>query len=120
MDSILTSVKKVLGIGEDYNYFDVDLIMHINTVFSILNQLGCGPEDGFAIEDDSAVWSDFLPDGMKLEMVKTYVYQKVRLIFDPPLGSAVIESVNRSISELEWRILNVTDFQTEAINEEEG
>lgn len=117
MDSILTSVKKLLGIEEDYTHFDIDLIMHINSVFSILNQLGVGPEEGFTIEDSSAVWSDFLPEGKKLELVKTFVAQKVRLIFDPPLGSAVIESMNRTISELEWRIMVIAD--PDPVDEEE-
>lgn len=104
MDSILTSIKKLLGITEEYKHFDQDVIMHINSAFSILSQLGVGPVDGFRIENDSAEWSEFLQDDFRLEFVKTYVYLKVRLAFDPPLSSAVIESINRQISELEWRI----------------
>lgn len=107
MDSILTSIKKLLGITQEETSFDQDLIMHINSVFSILTQLGVGPSEGFSIEDDSAIWSDFLEDSTNLELVKTYVYMKVRLMFDPPTGSAVMESMNKMISELEWRI-NVT------------
>lgn len=107
MDSILTSIKKLLGITQEETSFDQDLIMHINSVFSILTQLGVGPSEGFSIEDDSAIWSDFLEDNTNLELVKTYVYMKVRLMFDPPTGSAVMESMNKMISELEWRI-NVT------------
>lgn len=104
-DSILTSVKKLLGIAEDYTQFDTDIIMHINSVFSTLAQLGVGPSNGFAIEDDSAIWSDYLSDNAsKLNFVKTYIYLKVRLVFDPPQSSAVIEAFNRNISELEWRI----------------
>lgn len=107
MESILTSVKKMLGIDESYVHFDADLIMHINTVFSILNQLGVGPSEGYMIYDVNDIWSDFLPDGYKLEMVKSYVYLKVRLLFDPPTSSSVMESINRQIGELEFRI-NVT------------
>lgn len=107
MDSILTSVKKMLGITEDYEHFDADLIMHINSVFMILTQLGVGPSEGFSIKDKSAVWGDFISNGSNLEAVKSYVYLKVKLLFDPPLSSAVTESMNRMISELEWR-LNVS------------
>lgn len=104
MESILTSIKKMLGIAEDYNDFDPDIIMHINSVFMVLRQLGVGPEEGFSIEGEDATWSDFTSDSSKVEAIKTYVYMKVKLIFDPPLNSAVIESTNRVISELEWRL----------------
>lgn len=104
MESILTSIKKLLGIEEDYECFDADLIMHINSVFMILNQLGVGPEEGFYIQDASTTWSEFIPDGSNLEAVKSYIFLKVKLMFDPPASSSVIESINRSISELEWRL----------------
>ena len=112
MESILTSIKKLLGITEEYDQFDPDIIMHINSVFMILTQLGVGPAEGFSIEDDTAVWTDFIQDAKKLESVKTYIYLKVKLLFDPPLSSAVIESMNRLINELEWR-LNVAAESTE-------
>jgi hypothetical protein len=105
MESILTSIKKSLGIVEEYEHFDADLVMHINSVLAVLTQLGVGPPGGFAVRDKDALWTDFLPADLRLEFVKSYVYLKVRLLFDPPLGSAVIESINRLISELEWRIL---------------
>ena len=104
MESILTSIKKLLGIAEEYEHFDPDIIMHINSVFMILNQIGVGPSEGFTIEDETSVWTDFIPETLRLEAVKTYVYLKVRLLFDPPLNSTVIESINRTISELEWRL----------------
>ena len=104
MDSILTSVKKMLGIAEEYDHFDADLIMHINSVLTILGQLGVGPDEGFFIEDDGAEWTDFVPDMPKLQFIKTYVYQKVKLLFDPPQSTSAIEALNRSIGELEWRI----------------
>ncbi len=107
MDSILISIKKLLGIAEDYNHFDPDIIIYINSAFSVLTQLGVGPEDGFRIEDASKTWSEFLYDDPRLEFVRAFIYLKVKLAFDPPLGSAVIEAINRQISELEWRI-NVT------------
>lgn len=107
MESVLTSIKKLLGIQEEYTHFDTDIIIHINSVFMILTQLGVGPENGFSISDSTATWNDFIPGDSNLEAVKTYVYLKVRLLFDPPLNSAVIEAINRSISEFEWR-LNVS------------
>lgn len=108
MESILTSIKKLLGIAEEYEHFDTDIIMHINSAFSVLTQLGVGPEEGFRIEDASTEWSEFLYDDPRLEMVRTYVYLKVKQVFDSnSSSSAVIEAINRQIQELEWRI-NVT------------
>ena len=105
-ESILTSVKKMLGIAKEYEHFDSDLIMHINSVLMILSQLGIGPVEGFLIEDESASWSDFIPEGKNLELVKSYVFLKVRLLFDPPLSSSVLEAMNRMINEFEWRLQN--------------
>ena len=102
--SILTSIKKMLGVAEDYTEFDEDIITHINSVFLNLTQLGVGPEEGFMIEDDTAVWEDFIDDSIRLQAVKTYTYLKVKLLFDPPLSSSVTESFTRTIAELEWRL----------------
>lgn len=102
--SILTSIKKMLGIAEDYTEFDEDIITHINSVFLNLTQLGVGPEEGFMIEDDTTVWEDFIDDSIQLQAVKTYMYLKVKLLFDPPLSSSVTESFTRMIAELEWRL----------------
>ena len=113
MDSILTSIKKLLGITEGYEYFDVDIIIHINSVFSILSQLGVGPPEGFSIKDKDAVWSDFLPESPLLEFVKSYTGIKVKMLFDPPLTSSVIESNNRILSELEWRIMEGAEYLPE-------
>ena len=104
MDSILTSVKKIVGISEEDESFDIDLIMHINSVLMILNQLGVGPTGGFSISDKTSVWSDLLNES-SIEAVKSYVGLKVRMIFDPPTSSAVTDAINKTISELEWRIL---------------
>lgn len=103
-ESILTSIKKLLGIQKDYEHFDQDIIIHINSVFSTLTQLGVGPPEGFSITGADDVWEDFIPQNPKLEFVKSYIYQKVKLLFDPPLSSAVIEAMNRSIAEFEWRL----------------
>lgn len=103
-DSVLTSIKKLLGIAEEYEHFDADLIMHINSVFSILTQLGVGPSKGFMIEDKSATWKDFISDESKYMLVKSYMHLKVKLLFDPPLSSAVLECYKTQISEYEWRL----------------
>nr|DAH91856.1 MAG TPA: hypothetical protein [Caudoviricetes sp.] len=103
-DSILNSIKGLLYIDESEKGFDSDIIMHINSVFMVLNQLGVGPDEGFTISDDSATWSDFLGEDKSLEGVKTYVYMKVRMIFDPPTSSSVMDSMKRSIDEFEWRL----------------
>lgn len=103
-DSILTSIKKLLGIEEAYTHFDTDLIMHINSVFMILTQLGVGPAEGFSITDSDAVWGDFITNENSVEAVKSYIYLKVKLMFDPPLSGTVSDSMSRTISELEWRL----------------
>lgn len=103
-ESILNSIKKLLGLSKEYEAFDTDIIIHINTVFMVLNQLGVGPEDGFSIKDKEAKWSDFLESAIDLESVKTYIYLKVRLVFDPPLNASVLESMKQTIAELEWRL----------------
>ena len=116
MESILTSIKKQLGIAKDYTHFDADIIMHINSVFMVLTQLGVGPSDGFYIEDDSLEWMDFIEDPNQLQAVKTYIYLKVRLLFDPAsLGSATLAAYERQIQELEWR-LNVAAESGESNN----
>lgn len=107
MESILTSIKKLLGIAEEYDHFDADLIIHINSVFVILNQLGVGPSTGFRIEDDSTTWDEYISDEDNLDEVKSFIHLKVKLLFDPPQSSIVMESMNRMIKEFEFR-LNVT------------
>lgn len=104
MESILNSVKKQLGITAEYDHFDPDIIMHINTVFMVLNQLGVGPDEGFYIEDDVASWADYLGDPTKLQMVKTYMGLKVRMLFDPPASSTVMNAMNQAIAEFEFRL----------------
>lgn len=103
-DSILTSTKKVLGIDEAYTAFDVDILMHINSVFATLNQLGLGPDEGYMIEDETPTWSDFFGNDPRLNSIKTYVYLKVRILFDPPGTSYLIQSLERQAEELTWRL----------------
>ena len=107
MESILQSVKKMLGIIPDYTNFDDDIIMHINSVFMILQQLGVGPKEGFAISDQFTLWTDYIKDPVKLQIVKSYIALRVRLLFDPPTSSTHIESIKQQIAEFEWR-LNVS------------
>lgn len=111
MESILISIKKLLGIPNDYTQFDDDIIMHINSVLLNLTQLGVGPETGFSIEDDSAEWTDFvdIENNAQLHAIKTYIYLKVKLLFDPPLSSSVTDAMNNQIAELEWRLNAVVE-----------
>lgn len=102
--SILTSVKKNLGILDDYTAFDDDILMHINTAFSTLRQLGIGPDVGFEIADKTALWDTFTGGDPKLNSVKTYIWIKVRLLFDPPTSSFMIESLKKQADEIEWRL----------------
>lgn len=111
-ESILTSVKKVLGIPEYYEHFDQDILLHLNSVMSILHQLGIGPENGFVVEDDSTIWSDLFDgdiDTNKMMYVKSYVCLRVRLLFDPPASSGAIDAMERQMRELEWRITVTRD-----------
>lgn len=109
MDSILTSIKKLLGISEEDEHFDPDIIMHINSVFMILTQLGVGPAEGFRIEDEMSTWNDFTDNMHQVEAVKSYMYMKVKLLFDPPLNSSAVESMKNLIQELEFRLNLVAD-----------
>ena len=117
--SILTSTKKILGISEDYTVFDLDIITHINTAFSTLTQLGVGPVDGFMIEGAGEVWTDFDPidDDRQYNAVKSYIFLRVRLLFDPPTTSYLITATEKQIQELEWR-LNTYREETEWVDPE--
>lgn len=103
-DSILMTIRKLVC-GDPYaDHFDTDLLVHINACFSILNQLGVGPESGFVVTDETQNWSSYVADNRTLNMVKTYVTLKVKKIFDPPLTSSVLEAIDKEISQLEWRL----------------
>lgn len=104
-DSILLTIKKMLGIAEEYHAFDIDLIVNINSVFLTLNQLGVGPEVPYQINGEKETWKDFLKrDGQKFSGVETYVYLKTRLLFDPPTNSFLVEAIEKQCNELEWRL----------------
>ena len=113
MDSILESVKKLLGITPEYTQFDEDVVMHVNAAFLTLREIGVGPAAGFSISDASATWHDYIADDDSLlGAVKVYVAQKVRLAFDPPTNSAVLEALKASNQELEWRMSVLVDPAT--------
>lgn len=120
MESILTSIKKMLGITEEYEHFDSDLIIHINSVFMILTQLGVGAPSGFSIQDKSTTWKEFISDETKLQLVKSYTHMKVKLLFDPPLSSAVIASMEKMIAEAEWRLNIAAETNIEKSEEYES
>lgn len=106
-NSILSNVKKLLGVGSDYEVFDVDVITHINTTFSILNQMGVGPQDGFEITGYNETWDHYLSyseNKKQLQSIKSYVYAKVRFLFDPPTNGTLMEALNKTIAELEYRL----------------
>lgn len=103
-DSILDSTKKILGFVADNTAFDADVIMHINTVFSDLEQLGIGPAEGFAIEDATPTWEDYLGTDLRLNNIKSYTYLRVRMLVDPPATSYLLNAMKDQIRELEWRI----------------
>lgn len=103
-DSVLDTTKKILQVDVDYTVFDLDIITHINSVFFTLQQLGVGPSSGFMIEDSSALWANYTLGDNALNAVKTYMYMRVRLLFDPPTTSFAIEALNKQIQELEWRL----------------
>lgn len=103
MESILDTIKKMLGIETDYTHFDIDIITNINTTFLNLQQIGVGPKSGFSITDNTTKWNDYI-SGENLEAVKTYIYLKVRLLFDPPTNAFLVDAMERQIREIEWRL----------------
>lgn len=107
--SILISTKKILGLTSDYTAFDLDILTHINTAFSVLSQIGVGPTNGFYVEDSSDLWTQFIPNSSILSMVKTYVFLKVKMLFDPPPTSFAINAMNEQIKEYEWRISSLRE-----------
>lgn len=104
MNSILDTIKKLLGIDPEDTAFDTDIIVAINTAFNTLTQLGVGPEEGFSIYDNSSEWNDFSVDINKMQMVKSYIFYKTKIVFDPSLTSSVNEIYKEQIQELEWRL----------------
>ena len=118
-ESILTSIKKLLGIAEECTDFDKDIVININSVLMILTQLGIGPPEGYVIEDSTATWGEFEPNIKRLAGIKTFVHLKVRLIFDPPMSTAVLESMKEIIKETEWRLTNANIIAGKEVSEDE-
>ena len=105
MESILITIKQMLGPGAEHEHFDPEIINHINSVLADLNQMGVGPDDGLRIEDETSVWSDFIDTDTNLfDTVKTYIYLRVKLVFDPPTSSAVLNAYQRDIEKWEFRL----------------
>lgn len=103
-NSILKSTKKILGLSDTYDAFDLDILTHINSVFSELDQLGIGPVNGYFIEDDAAEWDDFLVPDNQRALVRTLMFLKVRLLFDPPTTSFLLDALKNQIEKYEWRL----------------
>lgn len=103
-ESILTSIKKQLMIDQDYTYYDPDIILNVNTAFNVLNQLGCGPEDGFEIKDDSTTWEEYTNNNKCLNMVKSYIFIYCKIVFDPPTSSFALDALKEQLKELTFRI----------------
>ncbi|QAY17124.1 hypothetical protein SEA_MADAMATO_6 [Streptomyces phage Madamato] len=102
--SILNSMKKLIGLGETDASFDLDLTIHLNSMISVLTQVGIGPAEGFMIEDSTATWESFIGSDPRQSMVKSYLYLRVRLLFDPPGTSFALDAMNKNAAELEWRL----------------
>jgi hypothetical protein len=114
-ESILDSIKQLLGIQEDDTSFDLDIIIAINSILSVLSQLGVGPEEGYQITGSSEIWSDFIEDSPKINSVKSYLYMRVKMLFDPPLTSSVSTAMSDAIQEFEWR-LTVQSESSQEVN----
>lgn len=115
-ESILDSIKKLIGIEDTETYFDSDIVTGVNSAFSSLNQIGIGPDDGFSISDNTKVWNNYLTDVRTLELVKSYVHLKTKLLFDPPSSSSIVEIINKEISEFEWRLNIIKTTKQEVQN----
>ena len=109
-ESILATIKKMLGLSSDYNVYDSDIIVYINSALMVLQQLGVGPKNGFVIYDYSSVWSEFIPSTVVMEGVKTYIYLSVKILFDPPGSSFVLDAMKSLKEELEWRLREQAEF----------
>ena len=108
-ESILKTIKQLIGCPDDFEQFDLDLIVHINLAFAILTQLGVGPKEGYRITGQDNVWSEFDDDAQKLSLIKDYVYIKTRLLFDPPTSGSLMDSLKEQLKEMEWRLYILYD-----------
>lgn len=115
-DSILKSTKSVLGISESFTAYDTDVITHINSTFSHMNQLGVGPLAGVAIDGDEKKWSELALPVNQLGLVRTYMYLKVRMLFDPPTTSYLLDAMKEQIQEHEWRLCAMASTTEEEVS----
>lgn len=114
-DSILITVKKILGVPENYDAFDLDIITHINSTFSILSQLGVGPDSNFYIEDSTSTWDEFFTES-DLNLIRSYVFLKVRMLFDPPTTSFYLDAMSKQIQEFEFRISTQREWNIDPVD----
>ncbi len=118
MDSILNTVKIALGVEADYSGFDTNILLDINSAIFSLNQLGVGPVNGFTVKGQGETWEDLLGNTSLFELVKSYIVAKVRLSFDPPSNSFLVEAIQKQITEYEWRLMvqkELLHYQTENV-----
>ena len=108
-ESILKTIKQLIGCPDDFEQFDLDLIVHINSAFATLTHLGVGPKEGYRITGVDNVWSEFEDDAQKLSLIKDYVYIKTRLLFDPPISGSLMDSLKEQLKEMEWRLYMLYD-----------
>lgn len=108
-ESILKTIKQLIGCPDDFEQFDLDLIVHINSSFATLTHLGVGPKEGYRITGADNVWSEFEDDAKKLSLIKDYVYIKTRLLFDPPISGSLMDSLKEQLKEMEWRLYMLYD-----------
>lgn len=108
-DSILKTIKQLIGCPDDFEQFDLDLIVHINSAFATLTHLGVGPKEGYRITGADNAWSEFEDDAKKLSLIKDYVYIKTRLLFDPPTSGSLMDSLKEQLKEMEWRLYMLYD-----------
>lgn len=104
-ESILLTIKKLLHIPEDYNDFDHDILVHTNSAIATLHQLGVGPSEGYVVQDEENKWSEFQVQGITLQNVRTYIYLRVRLVFDPPTNAFLVSSMEKQVQELDFRLM---------------
>ena len=112
--SILTDIKKLIGLDSEDTSFDTDLIININSAIDVLRQIGVKMDSDFCVEDNTATWGDLIPEGYTLNQIKTYLWMKVRKWFDPPQNGTAMDALNTSIADLEWRISVAVDPDSEA------
>lgn len=114
-DSIFLTIKTMLGFSEEDDTFDTDILININSSIMRLNQLGLGPKEGYHITGKDETWNDYIGESKKLEATKLYIYERARLVIDPPSSSFVLEALKEDCKELEWRINSEIEYGDEVV-----